>query len=114
MYKLIRSVTILLCINLYDLSQYYYAFFKARKTKCCTKIFLEAFKKIHGYTGYDFKNIDRINHRLCNTFFKAFVKKSSEIIKSTDMRETKKGVCRPSRSAHSNFTKHLFNAIVGF
>ena len=45
-------------MNIYDLSQYYYAFFKARNTMCCTKIFLEAFKKTHGYTGYDFKNID--------------------------------------------------------
>ena len=67
-------------INLYDLSQYYYAIIKARNAKCCAKIFLEAFKETHSYTGYDFENI----------FFKAFVKKSSENMKSNDMRETKK------------------------
>ena len=29
-------------INLYDLSQYYYAFFKSRNRKCCTKIIIQA------------------------------------------------------------------------
>ena len=77
-------------INLYDLSQYYYAFFKARGTKCCTKIFMEAFKEIHNYTGYNFENIDRINRRFCNTFFKAFVKKATDNVKFKDQRDTKR------------------------
>ena len=38
-------------INLYDLSQCHYALFKLRIAKCCTKIFLKAFKEIHSYTG---------------------------------------------------------------
>ena len=33
-------------LNLYDLSQYYFTFFKARKSKCCTKIYLQAFRYI--------------------------------------------------------------------
>ena len=44
-------------INLYDLSQYYYAIFKARNAMCCTKIFIEAIKEIHSYTWYDSENI---------------------------------------------------------
>ena len=57
-------------INLLDFSLYYYAFFKSRETKCCTKIFLEAFEYIHDYTGYAFPNIGRINRRFCNCFLK--------------------------------------------
>ena len=77
-------------INLYDLSQYYYAFFKSRNRKCCTKIILEAFKQIYSFTGYDFENVDRINRRLCNSFFKAFVKKASDNVKAEDIRDTKR------------------------
>ena len=77
-------------INLYDLSQYYYAYFKSRNAKCCTKIFLEAFREIHSYTGYEFENIDSINRRFCNTFFKAFVKKSKDSVKFKDQRDTKR------------------------
>ena len=62
-------------INLYDFSQYCYCFFKARKNKCCTKIYLEAFSMIHDFTNYSFENCDSIVRRLCNCFFKAFVKK---------------------------------------
>ena len=43
--KLSRGKLKLPQINLYNLAQYYYAFFKARNPKCCTKIFLSAFKK---------------------------------------------------------------------
>ena len=80
-------------LNLYDLSLYYYAFFKSRNVKCCTKIFLEAFNEIHKFTGYDFPNINRINRRLCNCFFKAFVKNVSDQInlqKQKDQRDTKR------------------------
>ena len=77
-------------INLYDLSLYYYAFFKSRNRKCCTKIFLEAFKQIYSFTGYDFENVERINRRLCNSFFKAFVKKASDNVKAKDNRDTKR------------------------
>ena len=60
-------------INLFDLSLYY-SFFKLKTRKCCTKIFLEEFDQNHSYTEYDFKDIKSINRRLCNCFFKAFVK----------------------------------------
>ena len=75
--KLSRGKLRLPPLNLFDLSQYYYAFFKSRLKKCCTKIFLEAFREIHEYTGYGFENIDKINRRLCNCFFKAFVQSTT-------------------------------------
>ena len=31
-------------LNLYDYSQYCYAYFKSRKEKCCSKIYLKAFQ----------------------------------------------------------------------
>jgi hypothetical protein len=88
--KLSRGKLKLPPINLYDLSQYYYTFFKSRTAKCCTKIFLEAFNEIHSYTGYDYENIDSINRRFCNTFFKAFVNKSKDNVKFKDQRDIKK------------------------
>ena len=76
-------------INLFDLSLYYYSFFKLKTRKCCTKIFLEVFDQIHSCTEYDFKDITSINRRLCNCFFKAFVKNfNNERIK--DEREIKR------------------------
>ena len=81
-------------INLYDFSQYCYCFFKTRKQKCCTKIFLQAFLMIHDFTRYSFENIDSIVRRLCNCFFKAFVKTETDCLrqkdKSNDRRQTKK------------------------
>ena len=68
-------------INLYDYSQYCFSFFKGRKQKCCTKIFLEAFNEIHNLTGYMFENVDSINRRLCNCFLKAFVKSETDKLK---------------------------------
>ena len=47
-------------LNLYDYSQYYYAYFKSRKEKCCSKIYLKAFQMIYEYTGYSFDNIQGI------------------------------------------------------
>ena len=77
--------------HLYDLSLYYFAFFKARKVKCCTKIFLEAFNLIYDSTGYKFDGISRINRRLINFFFKAMAKKSTvEVGRQKDQRQTKK------------------------
>ena len=68
--KLSRGKLKLPPINLYDLAQYYYALFKARNPKCCTKIFLSAFQEIHEYTEYIFPRIDKINRRLL--FFQSF------------------------------------------
>ena len=82
-------------LDLYDLSQYYYSFFKARTAKCCTKIYLQAFREIYKYTGYSFENIEQINRRMCNCFFKAFVKDATDTLKREtkdkhDKREVKK------------------------
>ncbi len=83
-------------LNLYDFSQYCYTYFKARKSKCCTKMYLEAFSMIYEYTGYSFENINSIVRRLCNCFFKAFVKKETDLLKrknkmdQKDARQTKR------------------------
>ena len=55
--------------ELYDLSLYIYTFFKNRKVKCFTEIFLQAFKFIYECTGYTFENIDKILRRYVNTIF---------------------------------------------
>ena len=57
--------------ELFDFSLYFYSFFKSRKSKCCDKIFLQAYKLIY---NYHFNNIEKINRR----FFKAFVKSESD------------------------------------
>ena len=83
-------------INLYDFSQYCYSLFKARERKCCTKVFLKAFSMIHDYTNYSFDNVDSIVRRMCNCFFKAFVKKENDLLKNknkndeNDQRHTKR------------------------
>ena len=71
-------------------------YFKSRKEKCCTKMYLEAFQMIYGYTGYSFDNIPGIARRLCNCFFKAFVKRETDKLKKKnrgeqrDTRQTKR------------------------
>ena len=83
-------------INLYDFSQYCYSFFKAREIKCCTKVFMKAFSMIHDYTNYSFDIVDSIVRRMCNCFFKAFVKKENDLLKNknkndeNDQRHTKR------------------------
>ena len=53
-------------------------FFKARSKKCCSKVFLEAYKLIYESTDYEVQNIHHINIRFFNSFFKAFAKKESD------------------------------------
>ena len=78
-------------IDLYDLSLYYYSFFKLRSAKCCTKIFLEAFQEIQNFSGYSFPNQRRINRRFVNTFFKMFVNSTRDKIRAAkDRRDTKR------------------------
>ena len=74
-------------LNLYDYSQYCYTYFKSRKDKCCTKMYLEAFLMIYEYTGYSFEK--GIARRLCNCFFKAFVKKETDKLKKKNRAEQK-------------------------
>ena len=73
--------------DLFDLSMYYYSFFKSRKLKCCQKIFLEAYKEIYISTDYYFDKIDAINRRFSNCFFKAFVKKECSAIKNDEQKK---------------------------
>ena len=60
---------------LYDLALYFYSFFKLRSKKCCTKIFLQAFKEIYLSSGVELENIDSIIRRFVNCFFKGFTKR---------------------------------------
>ena len=68
--------------DLYDLSQYLYSFFKLRKNKCCTKIYLEAFQEIYRFTTCDYSNVNSICRRFVNCFFKAFTKKENDKIRA--------------------------------
>ena len=68
--------------DLYDLSLYLYSFFKLRKDKYCTKIYLEAFKEIYSYTGYRVPNERSIIRRFINWFFKAFTTNANDKIKA--------------------------------
>ena len=47
--------------DLFDLSLYYYSFFKSRNPKCCGKVFPEAYEEIYRSTDYMFGNITMIN-----------------------------------------------------
>ena len=68
--------------KLFDYSLYCFSFFKNKTKKCCSKLFLVAFKYIYTTIGYDFKNIDSINSRFIICFFKGLVKKDSEDIRN--------------------------------
>jgi hypothetical protein len=77
--------------DLFDLSMYYYVFFKARDKKCCDKTFLRAYQMIYESTDYEFPNIGGINKRFSNSFFKAFVKEQSDVLRKTkDQKQLKK------------------------
>ena len=77
--------------ELYDISLYYYSFFKSRIQKCCDGVFLEAYDIIHNVTDYNFSNIRSINKRFSNCFFKAFVKQETDkVAKSKNVKSLKK------------------------
>ena len=77
--------------DLVELSMYYYAFFKARDKKCCDKTSLQAYQMIYESTVYDFPNIGGINKRFTNSFFKAFVKELSDVLrKAKDEKQLEK------------------------
>ena len=75
--------------DLFDLCLYYYSFYVSRKQKSCQKIFLKAFEEIYMSTDYEFDNIEKINRRFANCFFKAFVKKESSAIKRDNQKKNK-------------------------
>ena len=76
--------------ELFDLGQYMYAFFKNKKQKCCSKLFVEAYRHIYEVCGYEFGNISGIIRRFNNTFFKGFAKKETDNIKKDNTLNIKK------------------------
>ena len=66
--------------TLFDLPQYLYCFFKLRKSKCCSKIFLQAYDLIYEASGYEFECIDRILRRFNNCFLEAYAKDETDKI----------------------------------
>ena len=75
---------------LYDYALYCYSFFKDRKVKCCTKVFIQGFEIIYNSTGYEWENISGINRRLTNCFFKAHAKCESEKIQMLKAEKNRK------------------------
>ena len=75
-------------LDLYDLSQYLYCFFKMRKTKCCSKIFLQGFQHIYESSGCNFLNIDNIMRRFINCFFKGYAKTETDQIRADKGKES--------------------------
>lgn len=64
--------------TLFDLSQYFYAFFKLRSNKCCNSIFLQAFEQIFLLTDATLEgNIKSVSRRFVNCFFKAHAASSN-------------------------------------
>ena len=77
--------------ELFDLSLYYYTFFKGRTQKCCNKVFLEASTLIYESSSYEFDTIYPINRRFTNCFFKAFVvTETDKLVKEKDQKNLKK------------------------
>ena len=67
--------------ELYDLSQYLFAFFKTREKKCCSKLFLDAYQMIYDTTNFEFDNISSILRRFNKCFFKAFANNINDKLK---------------------------------
>ena len=67
-------------IDVYDLSQYLYSFFKIRKPKCCSKIVFQAFQYIYESSGYEFPNVESILKRFIN--FPLKVMRKTKLVES--------------------------------
>ena len=77
--------------ELFDLSLYYYTFFKSRGAKCCDKIFLQGYRLNYESNSYELNNIESINRRFSNCFFKGFVKSESDkVSKAKNQNQLKK------------------------
>lgn len=77
--------------ELFDLSQYLYAFFKTREKKCCPQVFLDAYKVIYEFSALDIQNIDSKLRRFNNCFIKAFAKDINDKLKHADPKCIKQG-----------------------
>ena len=104
--------------KLFDYSLYCFSFFKNKTKKCCSKLFLEAFKYIYTTIGYDFKNIDSINSRFINCFFKGLVKKDSEDIRNNKSLEALRKKTKTSWYltflSFSEYTKIIFSFVCNY
>ena len=76
--------------DLYDVSHYFFSFFKNRDKKCCPKVFIEAFKVILSHTEYKFANESSILGRFINCFLQSFSKKMKDVVRTKDPKSTKK------------------------
>ena len=77
--------------ELFDLSQYLYAFFKTREKKCCPQVFLDAYKMIYEFSGLEIQNVDTKLRRFNNCFIKAFAKNINDYLKHADTECIKQG-----------------------
>ena len=77
-------------IDLYDLSQYLYSFFKIRKPKCCSKIIFQAFQYIYESSGYEFPNVESILKRFINCFYKGNAKDETDRIRADKCKNDRK------------------------
>ena len=68
--------------DLYDFSQYIYAFFKAREKKWCPQVFLDAYQIIYESTAFKLQNVPSLCRRFNNCFIKAFIKHINDKLKS--------------------------------
>ena len=67
--------------DLFDLSLYLYAYYKAIPDKKCVNKLLTAFEKIYEYTGYYIENHQSVLRRFANCFGKAMVNKLTDEVK---------------------------------
>ena len=84
-------------LDLYDLSLYLYCFFKMRKVKCCTKIFIQGFHYIYECSGCTFPNIDNILKRFKNCVFKGYATNETDKIFADKAKEN----CKRKRKLNS-------------
>ena len=78
-------------IDLYNLSQYFYACLKLFPRRCCTKLLLQGLEMIQQLSGHDFPDQKRINRRFLNTFLKTYTQRVNDGIKpNKDKRNTKR------------------------
>ena len=67
--------------ELYDLSQYLFAFFKTREKKCCSKLFLDTYQMIYDTTNFESDNTSSMLRRFNYCFFKAFANNINDELK---------------------------------
>ena len=77
-------------IDLHDLSQYLYSFFKIRKPKCCSKIIFQEFQYIYESSGHEFPNVESILKQFITCFFKGYAKDETDRIRADECKKHRK------------------------